>query len=127
MRRSGKGSGGGIGMNKNVRVGVRTGRGGKAQSPAAVNQRLGGKVGDHVTEKAGSTGYRGEMLERGPGYNTAPGFGNAVALNVGGGGPGKGYNVIGKAGQQGTHGPVNPGQPMPRGEIFPGFGGKGRS
>jgi hypothetical protein len=120
MRRSGKGSGGGIGMNKNVRVGVRTGRGGKAQSPAAVNQ-LGAKVGDHTTGKRGSSGYRGEELVRGPGYNPAPGFGNAVALNVGGGGPGTGRTVM-RSGSQQTHGAPAAGSPMPKAkEIWPGW------
>jgi hypothetical protein len=123
MRRSGKGSGGGIGMNKNVRVGVRTGRGGKAQSPAAVNQRLGGKVGDHVTERKGSTGYRGEELVRGPGYNPAPGFGNAVALNVGGGGPGTGRTIY-KTATMGTHGQPAARNPTPKAkELWPGWKG----
>jgi hypothetical protein len=112
--------GGGIKSRVNVETKVRTGRGAKAQSPAAVNQ-LGGHVGSHVTNR-GDTGYRGEHLVRGPGYNPAPGYGNAVALNVGGGGPGKGYKQYGQAGSQGCHGTPAQGNPPPAGELFPGWG-----
>jgi len=107
--------------SRNVReVGVRTGAGAKKINKAAVNQ-LGAHTGDHVTEKRGSTGYRGEDLVRGPGYNVKPGYGNAVALNVGGGGPGVGYEVM-KSGSQCRTGPANPGNPMPKAKpLFPGF------
>jgi hypothetical protein len=102
-------------------VGVRTGRGAVKINKAAVNQ-LGNHTGSHVTQTGKDTGYRGEDLVRGPGYNPAPGYGNAVALNVGGGGPGKGYEVIGKSGQQGQHGNVNPGNPTPNAkELWPGW------
>ena len=112
--------GGGIKSRNVVEKGVRTGRGAKAQSPAAVNQ-IGVKVGSHVTNK-GDTGYRGEDLVRGPGYNVAPGFGNEVALNVGGGGPGKGRVLHGQAGSQGCHGTPAPGNPMPKAkELWPGW------
>jgi len=107
--------------SKNVReVGYRTGRGAVKINKAAVNQ-LGNHTGSHVTQTGKDTGYRGEDLVRGRGYNVAPGFGNAVALNVGGGGPGKGYRQIGKSGQQGTYGPTNPGNPAPSGELLPGW------
>jgi len=107
-------------MNKNREVGVRTGRGAVKINKAAVNQ-LGNHTGSHVTQTGKDTGYRGEDLVRGPGYNVGKGFGNEVALNVGGGGPGVGYRQIGKSGQQGTYGPVNPGKPAPSGELFPGW------
>jgi hypothetical protein len=58
MRRSGTGSGGGIGMNKNVQPSVRTGSGSKSTRPAGVSQ-LGYMVGDKATHERGSTGYRG--------------------------------------------------------------------
>lgn len=49
-------------------------------------------------------------------------LGNEVALNVKCGGPGKGYEVIGKSGQQGCHGAVNKGEPMPKAKaLFPGW------
>jgi len=120
MRRSGKGSGGGLGMNKNVRVNVRTGASAKKINKAAVNQ-LGAHVGDHITEKRNGSGYRGEDLVRGRGYNPAPGYGNAVALNVGGGGPGKGREVM-RSGSQCLTGPVNRGEPMkPSKPLWPGW------
>ena len=113
----------GIKSRNNREVSVRTGRGAVKINKAAVNQ-LGAHVGSHVTQTGKDTGYRGENLVRGRGYNVAPGFGNAVALNVGGGGPGKGYEVM-RSGSQGTQGPTNPGQPMPtKGPLFPGWGDK---
>lgn len=55
-------------------------------------------------------------------------MGNAVALNVGGGGPGKGY-VQHKTGSQGQHGPAvagsSPGPDLMRGGGPGGFGFKG--
>jgi hypothetical protein len=41
-------------------------------------------------------------------------FGNQVALNVKGGGPGTGRTLHGQSGTQGTHGPTNPGSPRPQ-------------
>jgi hypothetical protein len=50
-------------------------------------------------------------------------LGNEVALNVKGGGPGKGYVQHGQSGSQGCHGKPDTGEPMPRkSEVFPGFG-----
>ena len=121
MRRSGTGSGGGYGMNKNVEPRVRTGSGSKSTRPAGVAQ-IGTSIGDHVTERARGSGYRGEQLHN-PDRNFQPvKFGNEVALNVQGGGPGKGRDVQ-RSGSQGTHGSVNPGQPNPGANksIFPGF------
>ena len=69
----------------------------RAQNPSAVAQ-LGEHVGDHVTNR-GSTGYRGEPLVRGAGYNTPVGPTN-MALQ----GPGAGKNAIMPAGGQGCHG-----------------------
>jgi hypothetical protein len=115
-------AGGGHGSRNVVEKPVRIGKGGRAQSPAAVNQ-LGAKVGDHITERRQSTGYRGEKLVRGEGYNPAPGFGNEVALNVKGGGPGVGRTIY-KTGTQCMTGPVNRGEPMPKRELWPGWESK---
>jgi hypothetical protein len=105
MRRSGVGSGGGYGMSKNVSPPVRTGVGGLSARPAGVAQ-IGTAVGDHVTNRPGSTGYRGEKLHS-PERNFQPvKLGNEVALNVKGGGPGAGRTLYGQSGLQGTHGPV---------------------
>jgi hypothetical protein len=112
MRRSGKGSGGGYGMNKHVeRRAPKIEPKARAILPSAVNQ-LGGKVGDHAT-RTGATGYRGEELVRGKGY--APPVGptdNVKAVGVGGG----------RCGTQGMTGEVNRGSPMPKSKsLFPGW------
>lgn len=107
MRRSGVGSGGGIGMNKNVEKSVRTGACAKAAHLGGVSQ-LGNKTGNHLTNKS-STSYRGDPLFAGPGYNPVK-YGNELATNVGAGGPGKGREVM-RSGSQGTHGSVVQGGP----------------
>jgi hypothetical protein len=76
-------------------------------NPSAVNQ-LGNLVGDHVTHTGKSTGYRGEPLVRGPGYN--PPQGPTSFNNVG---PGKGRTLYGQSGSQGVHGGVASGSPRP--------------
>jgi hypothetical protein len=120
MRRSGKGSGGGIGMNKNVRTNVRTGQGAKAIVPAGAAQ-LGLRQGNHPTNRD-ATRYGGvEIYSEGRGYNKVQ-YGNEVALNVRGGGPGKGRDPAMRSGSQGCHGTPAAGNPLPVGEIFPGFG-----
>jgi hypothetical protein len=106
MRGSG---GGGYGSGQHVEKPVRTGSGSKSIRPAGVSQ-LGYAVGDHTTNRPGSSGYRGEKLhnpERN--FNPVP-YGNSVALNVNGGGPGKGRTVY-ASGSQGTQGSVAPGSP----------------
>ena len=103
MRRSGVGSGGGIGMNKNVRPSVRTGTGSRGTHPGGVAQ-LGQHVGDKATHgNSKGTGYRGEPLHNNRSFQTVP-FGNEVALNVKGGGPGAGRTLYGQSGSQGCHG-----------------------
>jgi len=109
----------GIQSKNKVSVGQRLGDGVHRVHVAATNQRLGGKVGDHATGK-GSTNYKGEPL-----YNTsAPTFdpvpyGNAVSASTQCG-PG-GSRTIYKTGGQGVQGNPAPGNPPPRGELFPGF------
>ena len=116
MRRSGKGSGGGLGMNKVVhRRGPKSEPKPRSISPAAVNQ-LGAHVGSHVTNR-GDTGYRGEELVRGKGY--APPVGptdNVKAVGVAGG-----RKVYG-CGTQGVQGAPAPGSPMqPTKPLWPGW------
>jgi len=92
----------GIQSKNKVSVGQKIGTGANRVHVAATNQRLGGKVGDHVTGK-GSTGYTGETL-----YNrNAPTFdpvkyGNEIAATTvcGVGGSSTIYNP----GSQGIHG-----------------------
>ena len=110
MRRSGPGSGGGIGMNKNVRPSVRTGDGSHSTSPGYVSQ-LGNKVGSHVTRE-GDTGYRGEKMHDNRNFQPVK-HGNELALNVGKGGCGTGRTLYGQCGSQGTYGAVEPGSPRP--------------
>lgn len=76
--------------------------------------------GNHTMQ--GTTNYRGpEKFTSSP---PSPKLGNAVAQStVCGRG---GSRTVMPAGGQGTHGPVNPGQPAPSGELFPGWpAGKG--
>jgi hypothetical protein len=90
-------SGGGITMSKNVSPPVRTGSPSKATSPCAASQ-----LGQ-------STAFKKENVEVGPGGSRVP-LGNEVALNVQGGGPGKGRETF-RSGTQGTHGPTVAGEP----------------
>lgn len=53
-----------------------------------------------------------EPMTKGPAPISVP-LGNAVARNVGGGGPAKGYTQYGQSGQQAQHGPVTRGDPRP--------------
>ena len=111
MRRSGTGSGGGIGMNKNVRSSVRTGTGSRGTHPGGVAQ-LGQHVGDKATHgHPKGSGYRGEPLHNNRSFQPVK-FGNELALNCGPNGRG-GRTYYGQAGSQGTHGATNPGQPRP--------------
>jgi hypothetical protein len=97
-----------------VHPGVRTGSGANRVHVAATNQRLGGKVGDHVTGKGG-TNYKGETL-----YNrSAPTFdpvryGNEIAAStVCGVGGSRTIYKTGSQGQRGDGGPkLNPQDPM---------------
>jgi hypothetical protein len=110
---SGNQKGGGFGSRQHVETKVRTGSGSKSTRPAGVSQ-AGYAVGDHATNRPGSTGYRGEKLHS-PERNFQPvKFGNEVALNVGKGGCGTGRTLYGQAGSQGTHGDVA-GTPRPAG------------
>ena len=119
MRRSGTGSGGGHGMNKNVQPSVRTGSGSHNARPAGAGQ-IGLMWGDKATHLKGSTGYTGEKLH-GPSsrdFQPVP-FGNQVALNVKGGGPGAGRTLYGQSGQQGCHGQPASGNPPANAQRHP--------
>jgi hypothetical protein len=108
-------------MNKVVQPGARTGTGSHNARPAGVAQ-FGYSVGDHATNSGKSSGYRGEKLH-GPASRDfqQTKFGNEVALNVKGGGPGTGRTIY-HCGTQDTHGSVA-GSPKPKGrEILSQFG-----
>jgi hypothetical protein len=100
----------------NVEPGYRHGQQKKRTIPAGVAQ-IGQRQGNHITER-GSTGYGGVDLFAGQGYPSK--LGNRVAVETTCG-PGGSREVM-KSGSQGLQGAPNPGNPMPVGEIFPGFG-----
>jgi hypothetical protein len=104
-------SGGGITSRNLKQVGIRTGKRREAVNPGYAGQ-LGSRVGDHVTDCRQSSGYRGESFGGGPGIPSK--LGNELALNVKGGGPGKGYNLYGQCGSQSQYGKANPGIPKRR-------------
>jgi hypothetical protein len=113
VSRSGNQPAGGYGSRQHVEKSVRTGSGSHNARPAGVSQ-IGYQVGDHITNRPGSSGYKGEKLHGPAERNFQPvPFGNEVALNVGKGGCGTGRTLYGQAGSQGTHGGVNPGNPRP--------------
>lgn len=112
MRRSGTGSGGGIGSNKVThRQAPKVEPRPHARNPASVAQ-YGALVGDHITNKS-STGYRGDPDFTRKGYATPVGptsFSNT--------GPGGGRTVM-RSGAQGCHGKPDagmPGLPSTRGQ-----------
>ena len=111
-----KGSGGGgFGSRPHVEKPVRTGTGSRGTHPGGVAQ-LGQHVGDHTTNRPGSSGYRGEPLHNDRNFQPVK-FGNELATNVGKGGPGAGRTLYRQSGQQGQHGPVA-GSPRPQGRGF---------
>ena len=123
MRRSGKGSGGGLGMNKNVRPGVRTGERAREMREKGVSQ-IGSSQANRAMNSAKKLNpvepVRGQLKPAG-----APGgvpLGNEVAKNVGKGGCGTGRVLYGQSGTQAMHGPANPGRPTPTRDILNSFG-----
>src|SRR6516165_10113546 len=110
---SGNQKGGGYGGRQHVEKPIRTGSGSRNARPAGVAQ-LGNAIGDHITNRPGSSGYRGEPLHGPAARNFQPTlFGNAKALDVGQGGCGTGRTLYGQAGSQGTHGQPAAGNPPP--------------
>ncbi|UGY27311.1 hypothetical protein HU675_0011425 [Bradyrhizobium septentrionale] len=76
-------------MNKNVRVGIKTGKSAQGVSPQAAS-----RIGTQVITTTG--------LPKVPGPISQP-LGNELAKNVGGGGAGAGRTVM-PSGSQGRHG-----------------------
>lgn len=83
----------------------------RAKNPAGVSQ-LGNHIGSHVTSaRGGDTGYRGQSLERGQGYNPPVGpTNNVAAVGVGGG------RTVYRCGSQQAYGNPNPGNPASGGD-----------
>ena len=97
-------SGGGITSNKFVNVGVKAG----PPRTNVVSPTSASQLGQSVN-------FKRDPLPIGTGAQVP--LGNALATNVGAGGPGKGRDVH-ACGSQGIHGPVNRGEserPAPRG------------
>jgi hypothetical protein len=112
------GAGGGINSRQVVRQGIREGKSATGVRPGYVDQ-LGNMRGTHVT-RGGIEGGGGDVAGKLTPMETVKPpisvqLGNAKALDVGAGGPGKG-RVVMASGSQGTHGPINPGnRPTPTG------------
>lgn len=108
-------SGGGIEGRKNVNVGVKAG----SRNTQKIRQGATSYIGIQVVGDAERT-----MLLKGEAKAPVR-LGNDVALNVGKGGPGVGYNLHGQCGTQGTHsgGPRQPtgpkASPVPAGPKMP--------
>jgi hypothetical protein len=101
-------AGGGINSKVVVPVKQNLGQPRKGVTPGAVGQ-LGQAQGDHITNApGGSTNYRGEPWPDGRTGISVP-LGNQVAERTVCG-PGGSREVM-KSGQQGMHGPGNPGNP----------------
>lgn len=91
-------TGGGIASRVVVKTGVRTGAATASKiSPAAVSQ-IGISRGNHA--ETGTVKLKPQPLVTGQ-LNSVP-LGNQVALNVNGGGPGKGRKTF-PSGSQGSH------------------------
>jgi hypothetical protein len=112
-RNSGHQPGGGLHSKNVVQQSVRTGSGSRGTHPGGVAQ-LGQHVGDHTTNRPGSSGYRGEPLHTGRNFQPVE-FGNAIAARTVCK-PGGSREVM-PSGGQGTHGPVA-GSPRPPGRGF---------
>ena len=118
MAMKGHKPGGGIASKQHVRKPVRTGAAREHIQKASVAQ-IGQRQGDHVTNRAGSTGYRGVSLI-GPKHPVSVPLGNEVALNVGGGGPGN-CRTIYETGTQCQTGAPAKGNPPPAGNALAGW------
>jgi hypothetical protein len=119
MRKSGKGAGGGIGMNKNVSPGVRTGMRAREINPRGVSQ-IGSSMGNHATDRSKTLRGAVEPVRGALKPSGKPGgieLGNSVALNVGKGGVGTGRNLYGQCGSQQQYGPLS-GSTKPQGRSF---------
>ena len=116
MKRSS--AGGGYGSKQHVTKHVRTGAPRERVRPSGVAQ-IGQRQGDHITDH-GATGYGGiNPFGAGKGYPSEP-LGNEVAAKTVCG-PG-GSRTIHARGSQGVQGAPAQGNPMPKGELFPGWG-----
>ena len=114
--------GGGAGSRVVTERPVKVGRDAQEMRVRGVSQ-YGQAIGNKATKSGVVKGIPSERVQgaRLPAGLSVP-LGNEVALNVGGGGPGRGRDVS-RSGSQCVQGPVNPGATRPGANkpIFPGF------
>jgi hypothetical protein len=120
------GAGGGMGSRQVTQKPQRLGQPARGINPGGPSQ-LGSSVGNHTTGDGGrTTNYRGDPWTDGrvpAGGNQR--LGNQVAASTVAR-PGGSRQVM-KSGGQGMHGSAAPGDPPPKGELFPGWPAKGRA
>ena len=116
MKKSSRGGGPGsrVVTNQSIRTGAA-----RQQIHAGGVAQIGQRQSSHSMQ-SNDTGYRGERLV-GPQKPISVPLGNAVALNVGKGGPGTGRTVYGR-GMQSVHGTPAQGQATPKRDILSEFG-----
>jgi hypothetical protein len=113
---------GGVASKTVTRQSVRTGVGGRGIGKNWVSQ-IGQSLGDHATESGKILRGNRADVHRPPNFQPVK-LGNEVALNVGKGGCGTGRTLFGESGSQRQWGNPDPGNPRPRGELFPGWPSK---
>ena len=120
MKQSGSRPGGGPNSKNVVNKPQRLGTPAKGVSPGWASQ-IGSGISNHSTDHSKVLPYKGEAMRDGltPAGGKVP-LGNQIANNVGAGGPGTGREVM-HCGTQSTYGAANPGNPPPKGELFPGW------
>jgi hypothetical protein len=106
---------------------VRTGVGARAVNvkwPAQVGLSRGNRVQNSLEGGGGKVlqGVRAEPY-KGQSFKPVP-LGNSLVNNVGAGSPGAGRTLYGQSGSQQQYGKANPGNPAPKGELFPGWPAK---
>jgi len=116
-------SGGGATSNKLVKPTVRGGPSSTKIVSVSAAGSIGRAKGDHVGTSGGKTVARPKdpLIQ---GTRSQVPSGNAVALNVGKGGPGAGRVLHGQAGSQSQHGPANQGS-TGGSPFLPGGSGRG--
>jgi len=115
--------GGGLNTRQHVKPTVRGGPPNTKIVSVSAAGSIGRSKGDHSTEGGGKTVARPKdpLIQ---GTRSQVPSGNAVALNVGKGGPGAGRVLHGQAGSQSQHGPANQGS-TGGSPFLPGGSGRG--
>jgi hypothetical protein len=112
-------AGGGLGSSVVNEQGQRLGAPREGVRPGYAGQ-LGQKQGSHITDGY-ETDYRGAKMQAPRPTAASVPLGNALATNVGAGGPGTGRTLYGQSGSQGQYGSGGPLKPGGR-DILSDFG-----